>query len=163
MEPIHVLARVNSFYDIVLIDMLWKWQLHQDTMHLIVTVQFLNLGQDLILGDSNRVIKTERSNAHFLTCLLLHSDICLRIPSSSHENDCEAGWRAKRGNAFLQFASDDGSDCFAVDDVGGHCHVGIFGFVVVANAARRRLSYLFVVQVVGVDVGGNNKCGGWWN
>jgi len=41
--------------------------------------------------------------------------------------------------------------------------VGIFGFVVVANAARRRLSYLFVVQVVGVDVGGNNKCGGWWN
>jgi hypothetical protein len=43
--------------------------------------------------------------------------------------------------------------------------VGIFGFVVVANAARRRLSYLFLVQVVGVgvDVGGNNKCGGWWN
>ena len=51
MESVHVLAIVNSLDYVLLVDVLGKGKLNDETVNIGIVVEFGNLGQKYILGD----------------------------------------------------------------------------------------------------------------
>ena len=50
-ETIHVLLPGNGLVDALLVDVTGQGELHDETVHLLVSVQFLHLAEEFCLGD----------------------------------------------------------------------------------------------------------------
>ena len=42
METVYILFRRNRLYDLLLINLLWKGKLYQNTIHLVICIQLLD-------------------------------------------------------------------------------------------------------------------------
>ena len=100
MEAVYVFLRRNSLNNLVIINVLWHGQLHQNTVDRIVIVQGINELQQLFLSGFLRQLIGLRLNADICTCLFLVAYIYGRCRVITYLNH-----RQTDGNALLLICS----------------------------------------------------------
>ena len=51
MESIYILAVVDSLDNLLLVDVLWQWQLNDESINIVVLVQLVNTCQQFLFGN----------------------------------------------------------------------------------------------------------------
>ena len=125
VESVHVLVHGNGVYDLVLINMLGKWELDEYAVHSVVRIEFPDEGEQFLLG--NALGKGQQTGFHpgFLGGLHLVADIYLARRVLPHDDYAEARNPAvlfpEPGNLRLDVFPYESGDSLAVDDL--CCHI----------------------------------------
>ncbi len=127
MEPVGVLPGVDGVQHLVLVDVLWERQLHQEAVDLGVLVEFVHHGQELLLGGVRRENDGARIDPQLVARFPLVSDVLLGRGVLAHEDDGQAGndpLGPQVGDLRSQFLPDPLGDLGPADDLGRHVYLG---------------------------------------
>ena len=119
METIDILTIVDSLDNLLLIDVLGQWQLNDESVDIVVLVQFINTCQKLCLCD----ISLEADQCALKTTSLAGQHlvlyISLRATIMTHQYGCQMGLLATLINNLFYFFSNLGlygrCCCFSVN------------------------------------------------
>ena len=127
VKTIDVLLGVDAHEDFVLIDMLGQRELDQDAMNGRVGIQFGNLVRKRLHRHIRGIVKSKGRDATFLACLLLHSNVRLRIATLADQNDGEARNLAAVGlqlfDGILDLRADRLRNGLSINISSGHLEV----------------------------------------
>ena len=129
MESVYVLAVVDGLDDPLFADVPGQWELHDETVHLLVLVQRIDACQEFLFRDVRLVAYEARLEAASLACQHLVADIGFGAAVVTYEDGCQVrAALALADHLFhfgLYFGLYNGCSSLSVNDL----HRGYGGFI----------------------------------
>lgn len=105
VEAVDVLVWVDCLDDLLFGDVAWEWELDDEAVDVVVVVEFLDLGEELVFGDVVFVADEGGGESTFLTCFDFVGYIGLAASVVSDEDGCKVWAFAALGDDCLYFLS----------------------------------------------------------
>ena len=118
MESIDILAIVDSFNDLLFVDVARQWQLHDESVYVGIMVEFVDTSQQLFFGDIILISDECRLEATLLTSQNLVLDVCLRTSVVAYKHGSQMWLLASFSHYglhfFCYFSLNGFGSCFSV-------------------------------------------------